>query len=236
MTTFKINKTKDFTIMSNHHLRDKNLSLKAKGLLSFMLSLPEDWDYSLKGLVSICKENKDAIRSALTELKMNNYLIIEPIRDKLGKFGYNYLIYEMPFKIPLKNINYPNNGYPHPESPCSDNSPQIITNKEIDKIDKNINHNRLTLELIKMDYISSNDAITLKFDQLFDDYLKDNKTYYELYNAIHYIVPRVISRNFIDEDGKNIINKYSYFKSAIESNFEKLNNNNKEKIWDCLDL
>ena len=72
MATFKINKNRDFTIMSNFHLRDKNLSLKAKGLLSFMLSLPDDWDYSLKGLVSICKENKDAIRASLNELKSNS--------------------------------------------------------------------------------------------------------------------------------------------------------------------
>ncbi len=97
MSLFTINKNKDFTVMSNYHLRDKNLSLKAKSLLSFMLSLPEDWDYTLKGLVAICKESKDAIRSTLSELKDNNYLKIEPSRSNNGTFEYNYIIYEKPF-------------------------------------------------------------------------------------------------------------------------------------------
>lgn len=78
MTTFKINKNKDFTVMSNYHLRDKNLSLKAKGLLSFMLSLPEAWDYSLKGLVAICKENNDAILQYVTNQKIKDYFISSP--------------------------------------------------------------------------------------------------------------------------------------------------------------
>ena len=65
MTVFRVEKTKDFTVMSNHHLRNKTLSLKAKGLLSLMLSLPEDWDYTTKGLVQICKEGVDSISTAL---------------------------------------------------------------------------------------------------------------------------------------------------------------------------
>ena len=65
MAKFKVNKTKDYTIMSNYHLKEKNMSLKAKGLLSVMLSLPENWDYSIAGLVSISQENESAIRSAL---------------------------------------------------------------------------------------------------------------------------------------------------------------------------
>ena len=69
MAVFRVEKTKDFTIMSNHHLRDKRLTLKAKGLLSQMLSLPEDWDYTLAGLACINRESKDAIRSAVEELE-----------------------------------------------------------------------------------------------------------------------------------------------------------------------
>ncbi len=84
MTLFKINKNNDFTVMSNYHLRDKNLSLKAKGLLSYMLSLPDDWDYSLKGLVAICKESRDSIRTTLNELKANNYLEIDKLRGENG--------------------------------------------------------------------------------------------------------------------------------------------------------
>lgn len=69
MAVFKINKTKDYTVMSNRHLKEKEMSLKAKGLLSLMLSLPETWDYSIEGLVAICKENHSAIKSTLNELK-----------------------------------------------------------------------------------------------------------------------------------------------------------------------
>ena len=77
MSVFKIEKNKNYTVMSNYHLRDKNLSYKAKGLLSFMLSIPEDWDYSINGLVSISKEEVKAIRNILQELQRYGYLVIE---------------------------------------------------------------------------------------------------------------------------------------------------------------
>ena len=77
MSTFRINKTKNFTVISNIHLKEKKMSLKAKGLLTLMLSLPEDWDYSIKGLISICVENRLAIRNALDELKEFGYLRIQ---------------------------------------------------------------------------------------------------------------------------------------------------------------
>lgn len=69
MAIIRVEKQKNYTVMSNHHLQDGNLSLKAKGLLSMMLSLPEDWVYSVEGLVSLCKEGRDAVRSALAELE-----------------------------------------------------------------------------------------------------------------------------------------------------------------------
>ena len=73
-------------VMSNYHLRDKNLSLKAKGLLSFMLSLPENWDYSLSGLIAVCKEQESSIKSTLKELKEAGYLVIEKVRGEKGYF------------------------------------------------------------------------------------------------------------------------------------------------------
>ena len=73
MAVFRVEKTKDFTVMSNHHLRNGKLSLKAKGLLSLMLSLPEDWDYTTKGLACICKDGMDSIGSALKELEQHGY-------------------------------------------------------------------------------------------------------------------------------------------------------------------
>ena len=75
MAVFRVEKTKDYTIMSNYHLRDKKLSYKAKGLLSFMLSLPDDWDYSLNGLVAVSKEGIKAVRNILQELQKNMMLL-----------------------------------------------------------------------------------------------------------------------------------------------------------------
>ena len=101
MTVMRTFKNKNYTVMSNTHLRDKNLSLKAKGLLSVMLSLPDNWNYSIAGLVAICKENETAIKSALNELKINGYLIVnklKPSKATKGKIGYEYLIFETPDK------------------------------------------------------------------------------------------------------------------------------------------
>ena len=78
---FKIEKNKNYTVMSNYHLRDKNLSLKAKGLLSFMLSLPEDWDYSINGLVSICKEEETYVSSSGVKWLNENYFRNDYLMD-----------------------------------------------------------------------------------------------------------------------------------------------------------
>ena len=87
MAVFRVEKTKDFTIMCNHHLRNTELSLKAKGLLSLMLSLPEDWDYTTKGLAHICKDGVDSITTALKELERHGYLTRQRLRYENGQLG-----------------------------------------------------------------------------------------------------------------------------------------------------
>ena len=97
MAVFRVERTKDYTVMSNHHLKNKNLSLKAKGLLSQMLSLPEEWDYSLKGLAKINKESVDAVRTAVLELESTGYVVREQTRAAQGTFSQiEYVIYEIP--------------------------------------------------------------------------------------------------------------------------------------------
>lgn len=244
MSVFKIEKNKDFTVMSNYHLRDRNLSYKAKGLLSFMLSLPEDWDYSLKGLCAISKENKDAIRSTLKELQEYHYLEIEKVRGNKGYFEYNYLIYEKPHYIDIDNEkSNPDTENPYLDVPDMENQPQINTNiintkKQIDKDDKTISsffvaeeHNILTLELIERGYINETDTQIFYYDKLFEDLLSEDNSYKDLLCVIHYIVPRVVNREFKDEDGNVIENKYGYFKNSVESNLYKLKNPI-ENLWD----
>jgi hypothetical protein len=96
MAVIRVEKTQNYTVMSNHHLRNKNLSLKAKGLMSLMLSLPPDWDYSVGGLVAVCKEAHTSIRSALKELEENDYLIRKRTNSEKGYFVYEYTLYEIP--------------------------------------------------------------------------------------------------------------------------------------------
>ena len=125
--------------MSNYHLQDRNLTYKAKGLLSFMLSLPDDWDYSLKGLCAISKESRDGIRSILKELQEHHYLEIEKTRGDKGYFEYNYLIYEIPHYINKEMIkNTPDTGNPYLDVPDMEIPTQINTKEKIDKDDKTI--------------------------------------------------------------------------------------------------
>ena len=97
MSVFRVERTHDYTVMSNHHLKNRALSLKAKGLLSLMLSLPDDWDYTLQGLAHISLEKVDAIRKAITELENEGYITRTRERDEQGRLrGTEYIIREQP--------------------------------------------------------------------------------------------------------------------------------------------
>lgn len=103
MAVFRVEKNANYTTMSNYHLRDKQLSLKAKGLLSFCLSLPDTWDYSIMGLAAVCKEGRDCIMSTLQELEELGYLRRERTRNADGTLaGADYVIYELPQPVSEK--------------------------------------------------------------------------------------------------------------------------------------
>lgn len=120
MAVFRVEKTKDFTVMSNFHLRDVELSLKAKGLLSLMLSLPEDWDYTTKGLACICKDGVDSITSALKELENYGYLTRQRTRYENGRLGdITYTIHEKPVSQEEKE------EMPKQEKPKRENPRQV---------------------------------------------------------------------------------------------------------------
>ena len=118
---FRVNKTRDYTVMSNHHLRNRNLSLKAKGLLSLMLSLPDEWDYSVAGLVSIVPDGEAAVKSALREIESNGYLRRNRLRGEHGRMGS--IVYEI-HEAPLFS---PEVDFPPVEKPLVENPPQINT-------------------------------------------------------------------------------------------------------------
>ena len=137
MAVFRVEKNKGYTVMSNHHLRNKELSLKAKGLLSQMLSLPEDWDYTLTGLSLINRESIDAIRTAVWELEKAGYITRRQGRDEKGKMtAIEYTIYEQPQPPTLDcpvlenpTADKPILENPTPDKPTSENPTQL--NKEL---------------------------------------------------------------------------------------------------------
>ena len=141
MAVFRVERNTGYTVMSNHHLRNKELSLKAKGLLSQMLSLPEDWDYTLAGLSYINREKIDAIRTAIWELEKAGYITRRQGRDEKGKMtAIEYTIYEQPQPPQLENpiLENPTAGKPILENPTTDNptleNPTQL-NKDIQRTD-----------------------------------------------------------------------------------------------------
>ena len=128
MSVFRINKTQNYTVMSNHHFKEKKMSLKAKGLLSLMLSLPDDWDYSISGLATLSKDGKDSIMSALAELEKFGYLTRTRLTNEKGQFaGVEYNIFEIP--QPQNPISEkPNSANENAEKPNSENTAQLNTN------------------------------------------------------------------------------------------------------------
>lgn len=171
MAKFKVNKTKDYTIMSNYHLKEKNMSLKAKGLLSVMLSLPDNWDYSISGLIAISLENETSIKSALSELKQFGYLEViklMPNESENGRIDYVYNIYEKPKQegkkqevenLPLENLPL--------EILAVENQGQLNTNNKYNNI------NIINTKKQNIDYINNNSSSIEKRDTIYD-FLEQN--------------------------------------------------------------
>ncbi len=156
MAVIRVNNTKGFTVMSNYHFQDKEISLKAKGLLGLMLSLPSDWDYSVNGLAAIVKENKAAVQTVLKELEEHKYLKRTRVQDETGRFDYIYDIYEKPYdKLPC--AENPCTEVRCTEVRCTENQPQINTNKQNTnkQSTKELNTNEYKEKNIKKESVNS---------------------------------------------------------------------------------
>lgn len=135
MAVCRVEKTQNYTVMSNYHLTDPRLSLKAIGLLSKILSLPEAWDYTVAGLAKICKEGRDAVRAALAELEEAGYILRRQTRDEMGNFSHSeYIIYETP-QDPQEEAPDDGKSAPSPsesamsENPISENTAELNTKR-----------------------------------------------------------------------------------------------------------
>ena len=158
MATFRVKKTENYTVMSNHHLRNKELSLKAKGLLSQMLSLPEDWDYTLEGLSKINKEKVDAIRTAVIELEKQGYVKRHQTRDENGRMSSNeYIIYETPQEKP-PSLENPTAVKPPSEKPLLENPTTVNPISEISASENptQLNTNILNKKELNIDVSNTN--------------------------------------------------------------------------------
>ena len=128
MAVFRVNKTGNYTVISNSHFKEKEMSLKAKGLLSLMLSLPDEWDYSVNGLATLSRDGKDSVMTTLTELEQFGYLKRTRLCDEKGRYaGYDYDIYENP------QTENPYTENPNTDKPNAENPPQLNTKESSTK-------------------------------------------------------------------------------------------------------
>ena len=171
MSVFRINKTANYTVMSNHHFKEKKMSLKAKGLLSLMLSLPDDWDYSISGLATLSKDGKDSVMSALGELEKFGYLTRQRMTNDKGQFaGVEYNIYEVP-QPKNPNADKPNEENENEDKPNAENARQLNTyhiNHLLDKIFDILSTKEYDAELISLyrEYIRMREAINAPLTEM----------------------------------------------------------------------
>ena len=234
MSVFRVEKTKNYTIMSNYHLKEKEMSLKAKGLLSLMLSLPDTWDYTIAGLVSICKENETAIKSALNELKEFGYLQIVknmPTNENGGRISYEYIVYEKP--IQKDKIQGLENLYV--ENQDIENQRQLNT-KELNTKKENTNNKDIMLSKdIKciIDYLNESIGSKYKYTtkgtiNCIKARFKDGFVLDDFYNVIDkkvkewlntdmekYLRPETLFGNKFE----NYLNQKTYFKGTPKTSY-----------------
>ena len=246
MAVCRVEKTKDYTTMSNFHLRDPNLSNKARGLLSTMLSLPEDWDYTTRGLAKICKDGVDGITAQLKELEQYGYLIRHRIRDSNGRIvDMEYVIYERPHTAsPDTEKPYmvnPDTAYPHTESPAQINKDKRIpdkSNTDLSSIDSIPSDNARpsvleALEAKRKEEIFRDMSVyreiikeNINYDYLLEDLPYDQD---RLEEVLELIVETVCSnKKYIRVAGTD------YPAEIVRSRFLKLDMEHIKFVFDCL--
>ena len=250
MAVFRIERTRDYTVMSNHHLRNEKLSLKAKGLLSMMLSLPENWNYTTRGLAAICKEGVDAIGGALRELETAGYIVRHQLRDRHGRISdTEYVIYEQP--QPKKpdtlspDTDAPDTENPYMEKPDTEKPAEL--NIEKSNTQKSITHGSSTDSIPfrektadKPPERKGRDAMSvteiesyreLILENIEYDYLKQRAGFYqdELDEIVELMVETVCAKRKTTR-----IAGADFPHEVVRSRFLKLDSSHIEFVMDCL--
>lgn len=254
---FRVVKTKNYTMMSNQHLKDKRLTLKAKGLMSVMLSLPENWDYTLRGLSAISKEGVDAISEAVKELERSGYVIRNRKRDERGRLsGTEYLIYEdchmnsqpapdapKPEKPKRENPvqEKPVQENPKQEKPEQENPAQLNTNPQKTKKSKtDISRTHQSIYPEEPETAGCQDGIDrMDMAEAYRGIIKENIEY-------DFLVPRY-GQERMDETVElmleTVLSRRPYIRIAgddfprevVRSRFLKINSDHLEYVFDCID-
>ena len=264
MAVFRVERNKGYTVMSNHHLRNKELSLKAKGLLSQMLSLPEDWDYTLAGLSFINREKIDAIREAVKELERAGYIVRSRERDEKGRLrGTDYVIFEQPQTPPVSDLptlenptlDNPTLEKPTQEKPTLENPMQL--NKDIQRTDLPKKEKSNT-DLSSTDSIPIHSLNPLPYDgeaatpperkrkettdaySVYEEIIKDNIEY------DHFVRYGQVDKDRLDEIVSIILETVcskrktiriagdDYPAELVKAKFMKLNSSHIEFVFDCM--
>ena len=264
MAVFRVERNKGYTVMSNHHLRNKELSLKAKGLLSQMLSLPEDWDYTLAGLSFINREKIDAIREAVKELERAGYIVRSRERDEKGRLrGADYVIFEQPQTPPVSDLptlenptlDNPTLEKPTQEKPTLENPTQL--NKDIQKTNLP-KKEKSNIDLSSTDSIPIHSLNPLPYDgeaaepperkrkeatdaySVYEEIIKDNIEY------DHFVRYGQVDKDRLDEIVSIILETVcskrktiriagdDYPAELVKAKFMKLNSSHIEFVFDCM--
>ena len=256
MAVFRVEKTKDFTVMSNHHLRNSSLSLKGKGLLSLMLSLPDGWDYTTKGLARICKDGVDSIGAALKELERHGYLTRRRLRDGQGRLGdIEYTIHEQPAEVPSsENIDFspkrenpeqvnPRQAKPEQEKPIQENPAQLnIQQSKTKKSNTDVSNTNLSISRVGSAAVLSageNDQDRIDRTEAYREIIRENVEYdylVEQYGAermdeaVELMLETVLSkRPYIRIAGDE------YPREVVKSRLLKVTSSHLAYVFDCLD-
>ena len=250
MAVFRIERTRDYTVMSNHHLRNEKLSLKAKGLLSMMLALPENWNYTTRGLAAICKEGVDAIGGALRELETAGYIVRHQLRDRHGRISdTEYVIYEQPQPkkpdTPSPDTDAPDTENPYMEKPDTEKPAEL--NIEKSNTQKSITHGSSTDSIPfrektadkpperkgrdAMSVIEIESYRELILENIEYDYLKQRAGFYqdELDEIVELMVETVCAKRKTTR-----IAGADFPHEVVRSRFLKLDSSHIEFVMDCL--
>ena len=246
MAVFRVERNTGYTVMSNHHLRNKELTLKAKGLLSQMLSLPEDWDYTLAGLSHINREKIDAIREAVKELEKAGYIVRSRERDEKGRLrGADYVIYEQPQprepEAATSGEQPPISDLPTLENPTLDNPTlEKPTLENPTQLNKDISSKEQSITDLSSTHSIRTEAKSNSAVEVYREIIKDNIEYDHLIQNCKIDADRLneivdLMLETVCTARKTIrIAGDDYPAELVKSKFLKLNSNHIEFVLDCM--